>query len=156
MALFVPMLQFSGQHQLQQVYEQAAQLGFWALLLIALARIFLVNLLLASGWKGGQFLPIMFSSAALGLSVTVLFPSVPAPAAVLAVMAALLVVVLPKPLIVLGLMAVMFPIQYVGISVVAVVMPMVGRRLWKEVNAKRVAETVIPTDRRLDREAASR
>lgn len=135
-ALFLPMMLFSGQHQLQQAYDQAAQLGFWILLLIGLARLLLVNLLLASGWKGGQFLPIMFSAAALGLSVSVLFPVVSVPAAVLAVMAGLIAVVLPRPLIALVLMALMFPIQYVGISAVAVGLVWLGKHWLAKHKAK--------------------
>jgi len=130
-AQFLPLILFSGQHQLQQAYDKAIQLGFWVLFLIALARLVLINLLLAMGWKGGQFLPMMFASAALGLAITVMFPIIAVPAAVLGVMAALLAVVLPKPIIALILMALMFPLQYIGITVVAVGLVMVCRRLWK-------------------------
>lgn len=145
-ALLLPAMLFSGQHQIQEIYEQAAQLGFWVLFLIALARIFLVNLLLVCGWKGGPFLPIMLSSAALGLSITVLFPVVPATAAVLGTMAALVTIVLPKPTIVLLLMAALFPIQYIGISAVAVGTVMLGRWAWKMLTPKKVHETFLSAD----------
>ena len=128
-ALFLPSVLFSGQHALQPTYNQAVQLGFWVLLATALARLFLTNLLLAAGWKGGQFLPIMFGGAALGLSISALFPVIPAPVAALGGMAALIAVVLPNPLFALALMALMFPLQYVGISIVAVGMVMLGKRL---------------------------
>jgi H+/Cl- antiporter ClcA len=88
--------------------------------------------MLTTGWKGGQFLPMMFGGAALGLSVSALFPVVPAPVAALAAMGALIAVVLPKPLIALILMALMFPLQYVGVSVVTVGMVMLSQRLWKQ------------------------
>jgi len=130
-AQLLPLMLFSGQHQLQQAYDQAMQLGFLVLFLIALARLVLINVLLAMGWKGGQFLPMMFASAALGLAATVLFPTIAVPSAVLGVMAALLAVVLPKPIIALILMALIFPLQYIGITVVAVGLVMVCRRLWK-------------------------
>ena len=129
-AQLLPLMLFSGQHQLQQAYDQAMQLGFLVLFLIALARLVLINVLLAMGWKGGQFLPMMFASAALGLAATVLFPTIAVPSAVLGVMAALLAVVLPKPIIALILMALIFPLQYIGITVVAVGLVMVCRRLW--------------------------
>jgi H+/Cl- antiporter ClcA len=142
-ASFLPLTLFSGQHLLQPTYDQAAQLGFWLLLLTALARLFLTSLLLATGWKGGQFLPIMFGSAALGLSVSVLFPIIPAPVAALAAMAALTAVVLPKPLIALILMALMFPLQYVGISIVAIGTVMLGKQLRQEFNSKKQSQTII-------------
>jgi H+/Cl- antiporter ClcA len=129
-ALFLPLVLFSGQHFLQSTYNQAVQLGGWILLLTALARLFLTNLLLASGWKGGQFLPMIFGGAALGLSVSALFPAVPSSVAALGAMGALVAVVLPQPLIALVLMVLMFPLQYAGISIVSVGLVMMGKRLW--------------------------
>lgn len=130
---FLPMMLFSGQGYMQQIYEQAAKLGFWMLLLVALARFFMINLLSDNGWKGGQFFPLMFSSVALGLSVNSLFPSVPVPAAIYATMAAVITVVLPKPIIVMIVMAIFFPLQYLGISAVGVGVVMFGDWLWKRV-----------------------
>lgn len=117
---FLPLTLFSRQQQLQSVYDQAAQLGSWTLLLTGIARLLLTSLLLATGWKGGQFLPILFAAATLGLSLSVLFPIIPAPVAAIASMAALIAVVLPKPLIALALMALLFPLPYLGISIVSV------------------------------------
>ena len=131
-ALGLPFVLFSGQHALQSLYDQAAQLGFGLLFLTALARLMMTSVLLATGWKGGQFLPIMFGGAALGLSVSLLFPVIPTSVAVLSTMAALIAVVLPKPLIVLILMAVMFPLDYVGISGVAIGVVLIGQRLLKQ------------------------
>lgn len=130
-ALFLPMVLFSGQHLLNPMFGQASQFGFWILLLTGLARLFLTSIMLNTGWKGGQFLPIMFAGSALGLSVSVLFPAVPASTAALGAMGALLAVVLPRPLIALVLMALMFPIQYVGISIVAIGVVMIGKRIWQ-------------------------
>ena len=128
-AVFLPLVLFSGQHAIQPAYEQATELGFAVLALTGLARLFLVSLLLATGWKGGQFLPLMFGGAALGLAVSVLFPGIPGTVAALAAMAALTAVVLPKPIIALILMALMFPWQYVGVSVVAVGVVVIGQSL---------------------------
>ena len=135
-ASVLPMMLFSGQGYMQQIYEQAAKLGFWILLLIALARLFLINLLLNNGWKGGQFFPLMFSSIAIGLAVKNLFPSVPASAAIYSTMAAMMTVVLPKPIIVMILMATFFPPQYLGISAVGVVIVMFGDWLWKRIKER--------------------
>lgn len=142
-ALFLPSALFSGQHELQSIYDQAAEMGFWTLLLIALSRLFLTNLLLATGWKGGQFLPIMFGGAALGLSVGMLFPLVPMTVAALAAMAGLIAVVLPKPSIALILMALLFPIQYVGISLVSVGIVMFGKQLWEKSVTEKQSQVII-------------
>lgn len=119
-AVFLPMVLFSGQHQLNPMLQDAAQLGFWALFLTGIARLFLTSLMINTGWKGGQFLPIMFAAAALGLSVSVLFPAVPTSAASLSAISALLTVVLPTPQAALILMVLLFPIQYIGIIVLSV------------------------------------
>jgi H+/Cl- antiporter ClcA len=76
--------------------------------------------MLNTGWKGGQFLPIMFAAAALGLSVSVVFPVVSPSAAALGAIGALLTVVLPTPRSALILMVLLFPIEYVGIMIVSV------------------------------------
>lgn len=140
-ACFLPMMLFSGQFYLQQVYEQAAILGFWMLLWIALARLFLINLLLESGWKGGQFFPLMFASVAFGLSIKNLFPFVPDSAAIFGTMAAMITIVLPKPIVVLIVMAIFFPPQYLGISAVGVGVVMFGDWLWKRIKERVVNKT---------------
>lgn len=140
-ALGLPMVLFSGQHFFQPLYDQAAQLGFWILLLTALARLFLTSLMQATGWKGGQFLPIMLGGAALGLSLSTLFPVIPASVAALSAMAALIAVVLQKPLIALILMGLMFPLEYIGISVVATGMVMLGQQVRQKVQLPALSET---------------
>lgn len=139
-ASLLPMILFSGQGYMQQIYEQAAKLGFWMLLLIALVKLFLITFLLENGWKGGQFFPLMFSSVALGLSAKSLFPIVPDSAAIFATMAAMVTVVLPKPVIVLLVMTIFFPAQYAGVSAVGVGVTMLVYWLWKRVKERTMIE----------------
>ena len=145
-ASVLPMMLFSGQSYMQQVYEQAAQMGFWMLLLIPLARLFLINFLLVNGWKGGQFFPLMFSSVAFGLAANSIFPSIPDSAAIYGTMAAMITVVLPKPIVVLIAMAVFFPIQYLGISAIGVGIVMFGNWLWRRIKRRTTNETNIPAN----------
>lgn len=141
--LFLPLVLFSGQHLLNPMFEQATQLGFWILLFTGLARLFLTSLMLNTGWKGGQFLPIMFGGAALGLAISVLFPAVPAAVAALAAMGALTAVVLPKPLIALILMALMFPLEFVGVSIVSVGVVLIGKRVLEKIKITHLPEAEI-------------
>jgi len=140
-ALFLPLVLFSGQHEFQHTYDNSAEMGFWLLLLTAAARLFLINFLLATGWKGGQFLPVMFAGAMLGLSVSILFPVFSPGVAVLACMAGLTAVVLPKPVFGLILMGLLFPLQYLGISLVAVGSVMVGQRILKMRKSKGMSQS---------------
>lgn len=142
-AIFLPLVLFSGQHLLNPMFEKAAQLGFWILLLTGLARLFLTSLMLNTGWKGGQFLPIMFGGAALGLAISALFPIVPASVAALSAMGALTAVVLPKPMIALVLMALMFPLEYVGVSIVSVGVVMIGKRVLEKIKMTHLPEAEI-------------
>lgn len=119
-SLFFPQVLFSGQHALQTTYNSALQLGFWSLFLIAITRFLFTNLLLVSGWKGGQFLPIIFGGASLGMAFGTLFPAIPFSVTALASIAGLLAIVLPNPLIALLIVIPLFPIQYAGIFVVAI------------------------------------
>ena len=118
-ASLFPMMLFSGQHEIQNVYENAAQLGAVLLFTIALLRLVNIGLLLNSGWKGGQFLPLMFASTAIGLACSVMVPGISAPTGILASMSGLLVMVLPTPWIVLAIMLMMFPLEYIGVMFTA-------------------------------------
>lgn len=62
----------------------------------------------------------MFAAAALGLSISVVFPVVSPAAAALGAIGALLTVVLPTPRSALILMVLLFPLEYVGIMIVSV------------------------------------
>jgi hypothetical protein len=62
----------------------------------------------------------MFAAAALGLSVSVVFPVVSPSAAALGAIGALLTVVLPTLRSALILMVLLFPIEYIGIIIVSV------------------------------------
>lgn len=119
-AIFLPLVLFSGQHQFNPMFQDAVQLGFWVLFLTGIARLILTSMMLNTGWKGGQFLPIMFAAAALGLSVSVVFPVVSPSAAALGAIGALLTVVLPTPRSALILLVLLFPLEYVGIMIVSV------------------------------------
>lgn len=119
-AIFLPLVLFSGQHQFNPMFQDAVQLGFWVLFLTGMTRLLLTSMILSTGWKGGQFLPIMFAAAALGLSVSVVFPAVSPSAAALGAIGAMLTVVLPTPRSALILLVLLFPLEYVGIMIVSV------------------------------------
>ncbi len=71
----------------------------------------------------------MFGAAALGLSISVLLPDIPASVAVISVVAALTAVVLPKPVFALVLMLALFPPQYALLSIAAVGLVTLGQKL---------------------------
>ena len=114
LAMIFPLVRFSGQHEMQVLRDGFVQMGFWSLLLLGASKLFLTAFLIKTGWKGGQFLPIMFSSVAVGLAVGLVFPAIPPAVAMVAAMAAATTVVVGKPVAVLPLMLLMFSVKLVG------------------------------------------
>jgi H+/Cl- antiporter ClcA len=94
----LPLTVFSGEEQTTDLIVEAAELGFWMLILLAAAKLMATSLLLATGWKGGYIFPIMFAGLALGLAFDLLLPGIPTAVTVAATMAGALVAALKAPL----------------------------------------------------------
>jgi len=109
LASFFPLVQFSGQHGIQTIVDEGAQMGILFLLLTALAKMIATPLCLATGYKGGQFFPIMMSATALGTAVSLLAPVAHPMVSIAAVMGAMLGAVMRKPLAVILLLIFLFP-----------------------------------------------
>jgi len=93
-AAALPITLFSGEEQIPEIIYQGAEMGVVLLLVIALAKMFLTNLALTTGWKGGYIFPILFAGSAVGMAVHVLLPFVPQSVAMTAVMAGMTVATL--------------------------------------------------------------
>lgn len=70
------------------------------LLIVAVAKMFLANLALTTGWKGGYIFPIVFAGGALGMAVHLLLPFIPQSVAMNTVMAGITVATLRSPIFV--------------------------------------------------------
>jgi H+/Cl- antiporter ClcA len=96
--MLLPLTLFSGEEQTVALIEQAAEIGFWMLIVLALGKLLATSLLLATGWKGGYIFPIMFAGVALGMAGHLLFPDTPTAVTVAATLAGALVAALRAPL----------------------------------------------------------
>jgi len=94
----LPLTLFSGEKETVELIDQATEIGFGLLLLLAVTKLLATCLMLATGWKGGYLFPIMFAGIALGMAGKVLFPNVPTAVPVAAVLAGALVAALRAPL----------------------------------------------------------
>jgi H+/Cl- antiporter ClcA len=94
----LPLTLFSGEEQTSELIYQAAEIGFWMLIVLALSKLFATCLLLVTGWKGGYIFPIMFAGVALGMAGHLLFPTTPVAVTVAATLAGALVAALRAPL----------------------------------------------------------
>jgi H+/Cl- antiporter ClcA len=98
--VLLPLTLFSGEEQALDLIGQATTIGFGMLILLAVAKLMVTSLLLATGWKGGYIFPIMFAGVALGMAGKLLFPQVPTAVTVAATLAGALVTTLRAPLFV--------------------------------------------------------
>ena len=57
--------------------KHAAELGALMLIVLALVKLFITTLCLATGWKGGYIFPTMFAGTALGMAAHLIFPGHP-------------------------------------------------------------------------------
>jgi len=94
----LPLTLFSGEEQTIELVQQAAEIGFIMLIVLALCKLLATSLLLATGWKGGYIFPIMFAGVALGMAGNLLFPETPVAVTVAATLAGALVAALKAPL----------------------------------------------------------
>ena len=95
---FLPALLFSGEMQIHLILENPAAIGAAMLFLYAVLKILLFALSFKSGYIGGPIFPILFSCTMMGLSLSLLFPSVPVAICVLCIEAAAFALAMGAPL----------------------------------------------------------
>jgi H+/Cl- antiporter ClcA len=88
------------------------------LIVLALVKLFVTTLCLATGWKGGYIFPTLFAGAALGMAAHLIFPAVPEAVAVAATLAGAMVATLKAPIF--SAVFVMVLVQHETAPVVAI------------------------------------
>ncbi len=94
----LPLTLFSGETQTNDLIYHAAEIGALLLLVLALVKILVTTLCLATGWKGGYIFPTMFAGAALGTAAHLIFPAIPEAVAVAAAMSGAMVATMKAPI----------------------------------------------------------
>jgi H+/Cl- antiporter ClcA len=94
----LPLTLFSGEYETLEVIDTAAEIGVVMLIVLAVVKLFVTSLLLATGWKGGYIFPTMFAGVALGMALHLIFPSIPVAVAVAATMSGAMVATMKAPL----------------------------------------------------------
>lgn len=112
LAMYAPLLVFTGEAQAVKAFESFLSLGAPMLLLLAVAKLFFLNLCNACGWNGGGIMPGVFSGICAGLACAAWFPGVSPVFAAAVGCAACMGVMLRKPLTVTVLMVTFFPTAY--------------------------------------------
>jgi len=67
----------------------------------------------ATGWKGGEFFPVMFASAAIGLGISNLIPGIHPMVAIAALMAATVTTVMDNIYIAVAIVLIFLPVNLI-------------------------------------------
>jgi H+/Cl- antiporter ClcA len=70
---FVPISLFSGEHNLKVLSEQYLEYMPVLLVILGIWKLFLTQICLKNGWRGGHGFPIIFSGVAIGYGLSMLF-----------------------------------------------------------------------------------
>lgn len=109
----LPMTMFSGGNAIQAIQYEYLQYTPYLLILIGIVKLFLTNVCIESGWRGGHFFPVIFSGLSIGFGFSVLLNTNQIFSVIL-VTAALLGTILQQPLGAIVLSIIFFPIEDFG------------------------------------------
>ncbi len=118
MGTLLPMTMFSGEEQMSQLAQSYTQFAPGVLILLGTAKLLVTNCCIYSGWKGGNFFPMIFSGVAVGYGFSMLFET-GAAMTVATITAALLAVNLRKPVAVSLLLLLCFPVRVIPWMILA-------------------------------------
>ncbi len=108
LGILVPFSMFSGESQMEVLAETYLEYTPILLIVIGIVKIFLTNVCIESGWKGGHFFPVIFAGVSIGYGMGMLCSIEPVFAASV-VTAALLGYMMKKPVAVVLLLMLCFP-----------------------------------------------
>ncbi len=109
---FVPLSMFSGEHQLPQLMEDWTTMSVAVLIISAVLKLFMVNLCIGFGWKGGSIFPIISGGAMAGYAFA-LIVGMDGAFAVAILVAALYAYISRKPAATIAILLLCFPVTYI-------------------------------------------
>lgn len=108
--ILLPYTMFSGEHQMSLIMQDWQTMGFWLLIGTGIVKLWISNVCLEMGWRGGNIFPVIFSGVCIGYAFALILPVDPV-FCVAVVSAAVTTAVLRKPLAVVLLLLICFPIS---------------------------------------------
>jgi H+/Cl- antiporter ClcA len=133
LAVIWPILRFSGHQELPRLVSMATDAAWWSVLGVGLLELLACAVCLAGGYRGGEFFPLIFSGAAVGVATVAIVPWLQVTGALVARLAAATAVGLRMP--VAALLIGLFVVQgtalgplVVGIAGGVLVLKLLGRR----------------------------
>jgi len=94
----LPLTLFSGEAETAELIYRATEIGALMLIVLALVKLLVTTLCLATGYKGGYIFPTLFAGAALGMAAHLIFPQIPEAVAVAATLGGAMVATMKAPI----------------------------------------------------------
>ena len=116
----LPLTMFSGERQIYLLLGTGAQLGIVILILSSVLKIVLTNICIETGFKGGNFFPLIFSGNALGYALSILLNMDPI-ISMAVVTTSFTASILKKPIAVVLLLMIIFPMNLIPLMLVSAV-----------------------------------
>lgn len=110
--LLLPLTMFSGEHQLGDIMENAGEMSLLVLILTPILKIFITNVCINFGWRGGNIFPVIFSGVSMGYALAFLTGVNPL-FAVASTTAGCCGYIMRKPLTVVAVLFLCFPIRLI-------------------------------------------
>lgn len=117
---FLPEIMFSGEHQMGELMENWNTFSPEKLVLIAVVKLFMVNLCISFGWKGGNIFPLLFGGAAAGYAFAIV-TGMDGAFAVALMMASMYAYIQRKPITVVAILMLCYPVTYLPALIIAAV-----------------------------------
>ncbi len=105
-----PIVMFSGEEEIQMLTEIYTQYPLYLLFIIPIIKVFLINVCIRFGWRGGSFFPSIFAGVCLGYACSSAFGIDPVFAISIST-AAVMTTIMRKPLAVALLLLLCFPVN---------------------------------------------
>ena len=116
----LPLTMFSGEEQIASLITSYKDLGIIILILIGIIKLFVTNVCISFGFKGGHFFPCIFSGICLGYAFGLLF-GINVIFSVCIVTTTLMAYILKKPFATVLLLMICFPFRAIPIMLFAAV-----------------------------------
>lgn len=113
----LPFTMFSGEEQMIEIMESWNQIGIVILLLTGILKLFLTNVCIHMGLKGGHFFPVIFSGVCIGYAFSMIFGINPI-FCVIIITTALLSSIMRKPLATVLLLMICFPANAIFVMLI--------------------------------------
>ncbi|MBU3133869.1 chloride channel protein [Clostridium gasigenes] len=118
----LPSTLFSGEHELKVLAVEWSTKSAYLLIITGFCKLFVTEVCLSTGWRGGHIFPIVFSGISIGYGFSMIFSLDPVLCAAI-ITASLTSTALKSPLVALFLLIIFFPLNLWPLMIVACFIP---------------------------------